>query len=145
MFQCTSVFSYHFEFSDSSSCPLYLGNLIMSPTWQISLVVLSICFTLPWVISVSCSLFKDSSHYLIYSLIQSLFYLLSFSLCLPSFTQFLVTLVIRWRIYCLPYHIMVLFQYFLKMKISIFDDRTSGFTSLIGEFLFFSCWLSLID
>ena len=26
----------------SSTCSLYLGNLIMSPTWQISLVVLSI-------------------------------------------------------------------------------------------------------
>ena len=28
--------------SYSSSCPLYLGNLIMTPSWQISLVVLSI-------------------------------------------------------------------------------------------------------
>ena len=37
--------------SYSSSCPLYLGNLIMSPTWQISLVVLYISYTLPWVIS----------------------------------------------------------------------------------------------
>ena len=100
----------------SSTCPLYMGNLIMSPTWQISLVVLSICYTLPWVISVSCSLFKDSSHYLIYSLIQSPLYLLSFSLCLPSFAQFLVTLVIRWRIYCLPYHSMVQFQHFLMTK-----------------------------
>ena len=111
MFQCTSVFSYHFEsllfllsfiygesdhvsyMTDKSSCPIY--------------------YTLPWVISVSCSLFKDSSHYLIYNLIQSPLYLLSFSLCLPSFAQFLVTLVIRWRIYCLPYHSMVQFQHFL--------------------------------
>ena len=76
MFQCTSVFSYHFEsllfllsfiygesdhvsyMTDKSSCPIY--------------------YTLPWVISVSCSLFKDSSHYLIYNLIQSPLYLLSF-------------------------------------------------------------------
>ena len=114
MFQCTSVFSYHFEsllfllsfiygesdhvsyMTDKSSCPIY--------------------YTLPWVISVSCSLFKDSSHYLIYSLIQSPLYLLSFSLCLPSFSQFLVTLVICWRIYCLPYHSMVPFQHFQMMK-----------------------------
>ena len=114
MFQCTSVFSYHFEsllfllsfiygesdhvsyMTDKSSCPIY--------------------YTLPWVISVSCSLFKDSSHYLIYNLIQSPLYLLSFFLCLPSFAQFLVTLVIRWRIYCLPYHSMVQFQHFLMTK-----------------------------
>ena len=37
-------------------------------------------------------------------------------LCLPSFSQFLVTLVIRWRIYCLPYHSMVPFQHFLMTK-----------------------------
>ena len=114
MFQCPSVFSYHFEsllfllsfiygesdhvsyMTDKSSCPIY--------------------YTLPWVISVSCSLFKDSSHYLIYNLIQSPLYLLSFFLCLPSFAQFLVTLVIRWRIYCLPYHSMVQFQHFLMTK-----------------------------
>ena len=66
-------------------------------------------------------------------------------LCLPSVTQFLVTLVICWRIYCLPYHIMVLFQHFLMMKTSSFDDSTSGFTFIIGEFLCFSCRLSPID
>ena len=31
-------------------------------------------------------------------------------LCLPSFSQFLVTLVIHWRIYCLPYHSTVPFS-----------------------------------
>ena len=49
----------------------------MSPTLQISLVVLSIRYTLPSVISVLCSLFKESSQCLIYSLIPSLLYLLS--------------------------------------------------------------------
>ena len=61
----------------SSSCPLYLGNLIMSPTWQIRLVVLSISSMLPWVIFVLWSLFKDSSQCMIYSLIPSLLSLLS--------------------------------------------------------------------
>ena len=61
----------------SSSFPLYLGNLIMSPTWQISLVVLSMSKMLPWVISVSCLLFKDLTQCLIYILIPSLSYLLS--------------------------------------------------------------------
>ena len=28
----TFSFIYHFEFSYSSTCPLYMGNLIMSPT-----------------------------------------------------------------------------------------------------------------
>ena len=37
-------------------------------------------------------------------------------LCLPSFIQFLVTLVIRWRIYCLPHHSMVSHQHFLTMN-----------------------------
>ena len=37
----TFSFIYHFELSYSSTCPLYRGNLIMSPTWQIILVVLS--------------------------------------------------------------------------------------------------------
>ena len=82
--------------TDKSSCPIY--------------------YTLPRVISVSCSLFKDSSHYLIYTLIQSPLYLLSFSLCLSSFAQFLVTFVVCWRIYCLPYHNMVQFQHFLMTK-----------------------------
>ena len=33
-----------------------------------------------------------------------------YHLCLPSFIQFLVTLVICWRICCLPYHSMVPFS-----------------------------------
>ena len=60
-------------------------------------------------------------------------------LCLPSFSQFLVTLVIHQRIYCLSYHSMVPFQHFLMTKAQSFDDGTSGFTFIIGEFLFFSC------
>ena len=72
----TFPFSYYFEYSYSSSCPLYLGNLIMYPTCQISLVVLSISYTLPWVISMLCSLFKESTQCLIYNLIPSLLYLL---------------------------------------------------------------------
>ena len=43
----------------SFTCPLYTGNLIMSPTWQISLVFLSTSQNMPWFISVSFSLFKD--------------------------------------------------------------------------------------
>ena len=37
-------------------------------------------------------------------------------LCIPSFIQFLVTLVIHWRIYFLPHHNMVSHQHFLKMN-----------------------------
>ena len=68
-----------------------------------------------------------------------------YHLCLPSFIQFLVTLVISWRIYFLPHHNMVSHQHFLKTKTSHFDDGTLGFTFIIGEFLFFSCQLSPID
>ena len=61
------------------------------------------------------------------------------------FFQFLVTLVIRWRIYYLPYHNMVSIQYFLMTKTYIFDDCTSRFTFIIGEFLCFNCRLLPID
>ena len=37
------------------------------------------------------------------------------------------------------------FQYFLMVKTQSFDDRTSGFIFIIGEFLCFSCQLLLID
>ena len=77
MFQWSLFVQLWLWVSYSSSCPLYLGNLIMSPTWHISLVVLSISYKLPWVISVSCSLFKDFTQCLIYILIPSLLYLLS--------------------------------------------------------------------
>ena len=60
-------------------------------------------------------------------------------LCLPSFYQFLVTLVMHWRIYCLSYHSMVPFQHFLMTKTQSFHDGTSGVTFIIGEFLCFSC------
>ena len=71
----------------SSSCPLYMGNLIMSPTWQISLVVLSTIQKLPWVISMSCSLFKDLSLHLISILIPNII-LYDNYMCLPSLIQF---------------------------------------------------------
>ena len=129
---------------DSSSCPLYLGNLLMSPTWQISLVVLSICYMLPWVISVLCSLFKDSSHYLIYkpdpiTVISVIHLLMSTFFCpvhshscdpledlLPSLSQY-------GSVSALP-----------EDEDLEFDGSTSGFTFLIGEFLCFSCQLSSI-
>ena len=79
----TFSFSYHFEFSYSSTCPLYMGNLIMSPTWQISLVVLSASQKLHWVIFVPCSLFKDLSLHLIIILIPSLSYLTITCVYLP--------------------------------------------------------------
>ena len=59
----------------SSTCPLYMGNLIMSPTWQISLIFLCAIKTFPWVIFVSCSLLKDLYLHLIIILIPSLSYM----------------------------------------------------------------------
>ena len=67
----------------SSTCPLYMGNLIMSPTWQISLVVISTSQNIPWVISVSCSLFKDLSLHLIIIMILSLSYMSIICVDLP--------------------------------------------------------------
>ena len=82
---------------DKSSCPIYLLYTALGHLC----VVLTV---------------QGFFHYLIYSLIQSRLYMLSIYLCLPSFSQFRVTLVIRWRISCLPYHSMVLFQHFLMTK-----------------------------
>ena len=45
---------------------------------------------------------------------DSIIILSEYYLCLPSRIQFLVTLVICWRIHCLPHHNMVYHQYFLK-------------------------------
>ena len=109
----TFSFSYHFELSYSSTCPLYMGNLIMSPTCQISLVVLFVSQKFPWVISVSCSLFKDLSLHLLIILIPIII-LSELYLCLPSRIDFLVTLVICWRIHCLPHHSTISHQHFLK-------------------------------
>ena len=115
MFQCTPVFSYHFEFlllllsfipgesihvfymRDKSSCPIYLLYAALGHL---------------------CVMLTVQGLYLVSDLSPDpiLLYLLSIYLCLPSFSQFLVTLVIRWRIYCLPYHSMVLFQHFLMTK-----------------------------
>ena len=39
-----------------------------------------------------------------------------YHICLPSRIQFLVNLMIHWRIYCLPHHNIVSHQHFLKMK-----------------------------
>ena len=100
---------------DCSTCPLYMGNMIMSPTSQISVVVLYASQKLPWVIYVPCSLFKDLSLHLLIILIPIII-LSNYYLCLPSRIQFLVTLVICWRIHCLPHHSTVFHQYFLKMK-----------------------------
>ena len=47
---------------------------------------------------------------------DSIIILYEYYLCLPSRIEFLVTLVIRWRIYFLPYHSMVPSQYFLMTK-----------------------------
>ena len=99
----------------SSTCPLYMGNLIMSPTCQISLVVLSTSQNIPWVISMLCSLFKDLSLHLFIILILIII-LSKYYLCIPSRIHFLVTLVICWRIHYLPHHSMVSHQHFLKMK-----------------------------
>ena len=46
----------------------------------------------------------------------SIIILSEYYLCLPSRIQFLVTLLIRWRIYCLPHHSMVSHRYFQTMK-----------------------------
>ena len=122
----------------SSTCPLYMGNMIMSPTCQINLVVLSASQKMPWVIFVSCLLFKDLSLHLLIILIPIII-LFEYYLCLPSHIQFLVTLVICWRIHCLPHHSKVSHQYFLKTKTQSFDDGTLGFTIITGELLCFSC------
>ena len=76
---------------------------------------------LPWVMSVSCSLFKELTLYLIYTLIPSLSYLLllSFPFLYPLPTHFcdpLEDLLIHWRIYCLPHHSMVPHQHFMMTK-----------------------------
>ena len=111
MFQYTLVFSYHFEFltpplvhypgesdhvsymTDKSSCSIYplyaaLGHIC---------VVLIVQGLYPM---------SDLSPDPI--IVISVIYL-----CFPSFAQFLVTLVIRWRICCLPYHSMVPFSVLL--------------------------------
>ena len=61
-------------------------------------------------------------------------------LCFPSFAQFLVTLVIRWRICFLPYHSMVPFQHFLMKKTYSFDDGTSGLI-----FIMVNSFASIVD
>ena len=112
------VYTFSSDFTSSfysSTCPLYMGNLIMSPTCQISLVVLSTSQNLPLVISMSCSLFKDFPLHLFIILILIII-LSEYYLCIPSHIHFLVTLVICWRIHYLPHHSMVSHQHFLKMK-----------------------------
>ena len=78
----------------------------------------------------SCSiypLYASLSHLCVMLTVQGLYPMFDLSpdpiivisviyLCLPSFAQFLVTLVIHWRICCLPYHSMVPFYYFLMTK-----------------------------
>ena len=79
----------------------------MSPTWQISLVVLSA--KLKAALGHLCVILKvqgfipTSDYYP-----DSIIILSEYYLCLPSHIQFLVTLVIHWRIYYLPHHSMVL-------------------------------------
>ena len=129
--------------SSSSSFPLYLGNLIMSPTWQISLVVLFAKLKAAlghlYVVLTVQRFIPTSDYYPDSIIILSKHYL-----CLPSFIQFLVILVIHWRIYFLPHHGMVSHRHFLKMKTYSFDDGTLGFTIIIGELLFFSCQFHLL-
>ena len=55
---------------------------------------------------------------------DSIIILSEYYLCLPSHIQFLVTLVICWRIHCLRHHNMVSHQYLLKTKTQSFDDGT---------------------
>ena len=117
--------------------------MIMSPTWQIRLVVLSISQKMPWVISVSFSLFKDMYLHLIIIPIPIII-LSKYYLCLPSHIQILVTLVIYWRIHFLFRHSMVSHQHLLKMNTYSFDDGTLGFTTIIGELLCFSCQFHLL-
>ena len=75
---------------------------------------------------------------------DSIIILSKYYLCLPSLIQFLVTLLIHWRIYFLPHHSMVSYQYFLKMKTQSFDNGTLGFTIIFGEILCFSCQFHLL-
>ena len=70
----------------SSTCLQYMGNLFMSPTWQITLVVPVEILKFPWVISMSWSLFKDMCLYLIISI--PIIIISDNSLCLPSLSQF---------------------------------------------------------
>ena len=117
---------------------------LMYPTWQTSLVVLSAKLKVSLghlcVMLTVQGFIPISAYYL-----DSIIILSDYYLCLPSLIQFLVTLVIRWRIYCLPHHNMVSHQHFLKTKTWSFDDGTLGFTFIIGEFLCFSFQLSPID
>ena len=99
----------------SSTCPLYMWNLIMYPTLQISLVFIYASQNFPWVIYVSCSLFKDLYLHLLIILIPIIILFENY-LCLPSHIQFLVTLAICWRIHYLPHHNTFSHQHFLKMK-----------------------------
>ena len=70
----------------SSTFHLYRGNLIMSPTWQKSLVLKSASQKMPWFISVLCSLFKDLYLYLIIPI--PIIIISENSLCLPSCIHF---------------------------------------------------------
>ena len=54
--------------------------------------------------------FIPSSYYYL----DSIIILSKYYLCLPSHIQFLVTLVICWKIHCLSHHSMVSHQCFLK-------------------------------
>ena len=47
---------------------------------------------------------------------NSIIILFEYYLCLPSCIQFLVTLMICWRIHFLPHHSMIFHQHFLKME-----------------------------
>ena len=69
----------------SSTCPLYMGNLFMSPTWQISLVVPSESVKIPWVIFVLCSLSNDI--YLCLVIMIPIIFIPENFLCLPSLIQ----------------------------------------------------------
>ena len=99
----------------SSTYPLYLGNLInfsyMKDTSSCSIFKLKAALGHLYVV-LTIQGFIPVFAYYPYSIII----LCDYYLCLPSLIQFLVTLVICWRIQCLPHHHTFSHQYLLKTK-----------------------------
>jgi len=144
-YPCSSVYLYSATTLSlcSSSYPLSMGNLIMSPTWQISLVVLFIIRCLG---SSLCRAYCSRIlltvwffHLIPITVISVILFLVSTFFCpVPSLS-------------CGPLEDLLpsLSQYGSVSALPDdedleFDDSTSGFTLIIGEFLCFSCQLSSI-
>ena len=112
MFQCTSVFSYHFE------SLLFLLSFIYGESDHVSYMTDKSSCSI-------CKLKNALGHHYVVLTIQgfipssdyypdSIIILSEYYLFLPSRIQFLVTLVICWRIHYLPHHSIVSHHHFLK-------------------------------